>query len=102
MTIKRVLEINDKNYNDTFELYSKNGYFNHQSLHIFDTYEVAQICIELTAEYNDKDEICEIDGAKLVDTIIDYVQTYIKPIAHEIYEVAIDNIEDDEEIEWRQ
>ena len=101
MTIKRVLEINDKNYNDTFELFSKNGYFHHKSLHIFDTYEVAQICVELTAEYNDEDDICTIDKVELIDTIIDYVQKYIKPIAHEIYTVAIEDINDDEEIEWR-
>lgn len=100
MTIKRVLTIKDENYNETFEVFSNNGHFQHNNIVIFDEYEVAQRCIELVATYNDKDEICEINKHELTKYIKDVMKTLFEELTDEIIEVALDDVNDDEEIRW--
>lgn len=101
MTIKRVLEINDKNYNEQIELSSNNGIFQHDNLLIFDKNEVAQRCCELVTRYNQQQQIYICHKNSLKDIIEVELMKIFKETKNDILQIAIDNINDDEEIEWR-
>lgn len=100
MTIKRVLTIKDENYNEEFEVFSKNGLFKHNNIIIIDEFEVAQRCLEEVTTYNDKDEFCYVNQKQLNKYIEDIIKKVTDELTIDIIQVALDNVDDDEEIKW--
>lgn len=99
MTIKRILTIKDENYDETFEVSSKSGIFIHDNIIIIDTNELAQSCCEMATFLHKNDNyICH--KSTLRDKIIVEINRLCKKIKEDTIEIAIDNINDDEEIKW--
>lgn len=100
MTIKRVLTIQDKNYNEKFEVTSKSGIFIHDNIIVIDTNELAQLCCELIV-HQDKNNNYYCHRNSLRDKIVVETNKICKKIKEDTTGIAFDNINDNEEIEWK-
>lgn len=98
MAIKRVFNIKDENYNETFQLFGQHGYYEHDNIHMFDTCAMAQDCIENVAEEKDG-FIYKVDKDLLYDNIKSTIEDISHKLIQEVFEFALSDIDDDEELE---
>lgn len=98
MSIKRVFNIKDENYGEEFQLFGQHGYYDYENIHMIDTCAMAQDCIENVAEAKN-DLTCIIDKDLLKENIESVIEDISKTLIKEVFEYAISDIEDDEELE---
>ena len=101
MTTKRVLTIKDENYGETFVVSSKSGIFMHDNIIIIDTKELAQLCCERATFCDKNNDNCICHRNTLNDIIFVKSRDIFKKIKEDTTGIAFDNINDNEEIEWK-